>query len=60
VGEDPSDLFFDLALFVVGIGREPTRRTAVTAIDLVAGLFVATKREVGVADRAAEIDESHP
>jgi len=58
-GEGASDIFFDLALFVVGVSREPARRTAEAAIDLVSGLFVATEREVGIANRATEFNQSH-
>ncbi len=44
---------------VVGISREPARRTAETAVDLVSGLFVATEREVGIANRTTEFDQCH-
>ena len=54
-----SDLLFDLALLVVGIGREPAGRSAEAAVDLIPGLFIATEREVGVADGAAELDQSY-
>ena len=43
----------------MGIPREPARRTAEAAKDLVSGLFVATEREVGIANRTTELDQSH-
>jgi hypothetical protein len=44
---------------VVGVSQEPARRAAEAAKDLVSGLFIAAEREVGVANRTAEFDESH-
>ena len=41
------------------VSRESARRTAEAAKDLVSGLFVATEREVGIANRTTELDQSH-
>jgi len=49
------EVFFDVAAFAAGIRSQPTGRTAVGAVDLVALFFVARERQVGATYRAIQI-----